>query len=146
MTPLTPTKLIAVVVPQDAKELSVYDLCYSYVLLSDHEERVIDLPEGRHSLVGTITKEAVFDFDAGKYAKDEADFLSILESNGVYLNNPMGEKPNERRDFNKYYGRTHSTDMDAFDREQFNYDVKKWQSYESKTVPQGHKLLIIERL
>jgi len=37
--------------------------------------------------------------------------------------------PDEKRDFNNYWGRENSTDCDGFDREQFNHDVKQFYAY-----------------
>lgn len=102
------------------------------------------IPTSEYRIAGTITKEGVFDFDCSELIEynvssinKEVACIIYLETHGIYLNNPMGEKPCK----DSY---THDNLGEGWlDEEEFHVDVKKWQEYESNTLKEGNKLLIL---
>lgn len=137
--------LLMVEVPEDINVINPF----TPKILTNKD--ISDLPEGSWSILGTITKEGIFDFDpigyvrkreSGRYVHaidpetlyfENANdaFICELKSENIYLNNPMGDKPEYP---NAFIGDSPDTAI-----------LKEWQEYESKTLKQGFKLLIIKQ-
>ena len=141
LTQLTPTDLYVLPVEQDAFSISCLENHLNYAIPRHHYFLGKDLPQGDWKLIGTITKEGVVDFDSKKYAQEyssrhkaEIEFISLLESNGVFLKNPMGENEPEYIAGIKNGIAFHNNEV-----------VNQWQSYQDKVVPDGMKLIVIEK-
>lgn len=131
---------------------------FMYVDLNEAYQSEL-LPIGRYSILGTITKEGEVSFDCenlvmhveyeefgnkgSKYklyfsynsfgyqeSSSEESFITLLESDGIYLNNPMGEKFRYDEGLPPYLN---------------NQDKEAWKRYESQTVKKGTKLLTIKQ-
>jgi len=138
---LSPTNLIAVTVPEDAYDIRIYssDIWYN-LLLSENTFRTVKddnsiQKSGRYEIIGTVTKDGTCTFDwFEKLELLYKEFIFLLEANGIYLKNPMGDKPNIpcEPDTQRMYN--------AIDK------YEKWQEYELKTLSTGSKLLIIKQI
>lgn len=123
------------------------------------------LPEGfKYSIIGTITKQGEYSFIPSddlvpsigfepqsvqiQIKNAQARFINLLSKNGIYLNNPMGEKP-EESDFKKYplpICFESGEERREFYRRSLSIveDLDKWEEYQAATVKPGNKLLILK--
>ena len=61
----------------------------------------------------------------------EESFYSLLAANGIYFENPLGEKPN----YNQY---NYQDDEEKY----FKNDISEWQSYEEKQKRQWINIIV----
>ena len=121
--------------------------------------------KGEFEIIGEITKAGAFSFDASGYVGRDSwgefigwkkytdkgvklcvdaneSFMSLLQANGIYLENPHGKDEDDyvlknlRRFMNEKegYGDDNSIELS-----------NEWQPYESKVLPENSKLLIIKK-
>ena len=113
--------------------------CIEYNIKSSPIDFWNPLTKGfKYSIAGTITKEGIFDFDCSELIEynvssinKEVACIIFLETHGIYLNNPMGLEEPENCVYN---------DNDTFELEK---KIQEWINYESKTLKEGNKLLIL---
>lgn len=156
MTPLHPTNLIAIPVPEDAHNFYARDLSDDTEIIFDDEScycLVEDAPiiEGKFKILGTVTKDTI-DFDVADYVGEEAmvihnqtllkypdsdykneAFRSLLSANDALFENPYGDEPNHSG-----FNLTGHPVMDAA--------IKKniqWQTAQSKV---NKKYVILEKI
>ncbi len=151
--------LICVSVQKEAKDFEIIDSIYTDFkrLLYDRGDGVgvgVDIGEGEYKIIGTVLNSSgstVLDFDPEPFVEEvdykmEHDhwhslsptdsFLSLLESHGMLLKNPMGEKPD-----GKYFRYGGQEEVERVQNKLL--EIAQWQSFEDKVIK---KLVIIEKI
>lgn len=153
MTPLHPTNLIAVPVPEDAYEIHFGNHCLGFKSKFEHERDtngwcIISLglwAKNKYTIIGTATKDTI-DFDtepwvinhnavdiSGIKEINDKKFRSLLTANDVLFENPYDEKVNSNPEIRCSMVR-------AINRIAYQ---EKWQTAQSNLVK---KLVILEKI
>jgi len=144
MKTLTPTNLIPVEVPKDAKNVrksmnsndllydhfNIINIGFDFEILGEFTDTEfsfdVELPNKKF-----VRRTVYKDFnnpESGFFDTNEESFRSLLQSNGIFFENPLGKTPNILRD-----------SENSWTSEKY----KEWQSYESKLIK--GKLIILKQ-
>lgn len=128
------------------------EICCRWYFIVDESNRMkYPFPKDKF-LIGYITKKGEFSFDSSEYVHryesgryfhyidpetrhcetKEVSFISLLESHGAYLENPMGSRP------------IHPEHQEELSYRDALEDRNKWYQYQSKTLKEGHIYLVFK--